>query len=114
MTGVCRLQTANESRHRPQSPTLEDLGYLKDLLVLGIIRDSIVITVRDSLKLNSISDTTVCYLEDVSLTAIATGGKPSDYQFTWLPTNVVANPLNTEFSEDQLISVSISDGCTQQ
>ncbi|MBT8327485.1 MAG: M4 family metallopeptidase, partial [Bacteroidia bacterium] len=76
--------------------------------------DSIVVSVRDSLKLDPISDSTLCYLEQISLVASATGGDPANYTYTWLPTGTNTNPWDTQFSADETIEVTIEDGCTQQ
>ena len=85
-----------------------------DLCMEEYIQDSIVITVRDTLKLDAIADRTVCYLETVDYLASATGGKPNDYQFNWTPFGTSANPLTVQLTQDTLISVTVMDGCTQQ
>lgn len=77
-----------------------------------IVRDSIVINVRDSLVINPLSDRTLCYLEDVSLFATASGGLASNYSFSWNPGNVIQNPWNTEFSQTTQVWVKVSDQCT--
>ena len=76
--------------------------------------DSIVVTVRDSLKLNPIPDSTLCYLEQISLVASATGGDALNYVYTWLPSGINSNPWNTQFTADETIELTISDGCTLQ
>ncbi|MFY0644290.1 MAG: M4 family metallopeptidase [Bacteroidia bacterium] len=90
--------------------------YLRagDLCLEEFIHDSIVITVRDTLKLDAMSDMTVCYLETIDVIASATGGKPSDYIFNWSPFGTSANPLTVQLTQDTVIGVTVSDGCTQQ
>jgi gliding motility-associated-like protein len=96
--------------------TTDTVIHLKfgDECIEQFIEDSVVILVRDSLKLLPLEDTTLCYLETISLNATAIGGKSSDYQYKWLPFNITSNPWLTQFSADTTISVTISDGCTQQ
>jgi gliding motility-associated-like protein len=78
------------------------------------ISDSIVITVLDSLKLTAMQDLTLCFLETVSLSASATGGKTADYVFNWLPFDTLINPWIAQFTRDTTIRVTVTDGCTVQ
>lgn len=98
------------------NPTNDTIIYLQfgDGCVKDFIYDTIQISVRDSLKLESIADTTLCYLEDIELIAQGTGGDTSSYVFEWLPDNVNQNPWNTEFAQTQMVRVALSDGCTNQ
>jgi len=76
------------------------------------ILDSIKITVLDSLVLNQLKDTTLCYLERIDLNANASGGRVSDYVFNWQPNNVFGSNWKTQFREDITVQLIASDGCT--
>lgn len=76
------------------------------------IYDSVVITVLNPISIVQLQDSTLCYLEDITLTGSATGGRVVDYAYEWLPTNVTSNPWMTEFTQDSIIRLVVSDGCT--
>lgn len=68
---------------------------------------------RDSLKIYTRSDTTICNGQGILMTAWATGGDPNGYTFTWdhgLPSNdsVFVVPTNQATN----YKVSVADGCT--
>ncbi len=76
------------------------------------IYDSIVIKVLDPLKIVPLTDTTLCFLEPVQFNANASGGLSSNYTFKWLPFDLDTNNWSTQFKDDELISIVVSDGCT--
>jgi gliding motility-associated-like protein len=76
------------------------------------IYDSVVVKVLDPLNIDPIADTTLCFLEDIKLNAVASGGVSSNHQFEWLPFNLDTNNWVTQFRDDEVISVIVSDGCT--
>ncbi|MGB0850313.1 MAG: M4 family metallopeptidase [Bacteroidia bacterium] len=76
------------------------------------ITDSIVITVLDSLQLAPISDTTICYLESISLTGSGSGGRSADYSFEWIPSATTGSTYTDAFRNDTTFQLSVSDGCS--
>jgi gliding motility-associated-like protein len=97
-------------------PERDTIIYLQfgDACLQEFVYDSIIVFVKDSLSISPISDTTICYLQDIALSAIGNGGDPATYQFEWLPIGVKTNPWNTEFKNSETIQVALSDGCTAQ
>ena len=68
---------------------------------------------RDSLKIFTRSDTTICNGQGILLSAYATGGNPAGYTFTWdhnLPSNDSVFVVPTQYSTNY--KVTVSDGCT--
>lgn len=98
------------------TPTADTVIYLTfgDECMQEFIMDSVVVQVRDPLVVNPLPDTTLCYLEPMQLNATAKGGLSSGYVFAWLPTGLDTNNWETRFSQDALVSVVVSDGCTPQ
>ena len=74
--------------------------------------DSVVITVRDSLKVTHYGDTTICTDNNISLLALANGGNSSSYLYTW--NNGLGNGdlKNISPAIDTKYEVVLSDGCT--
>jgi len=98
------------------APERDTVLYLKfgDACRRDFVYDTIYISVRDSLKLESIADTTLCYLQDIQLVAKGSGGDTTNYIFTWSPNLTNLNPWNTEFSKTQFVQVALADGCSEQ
>lgn len=81
------------------------------------ILDTIVVTVLDSLKLQPIEDSVVCFDQLIDFELTASGGDSSTRALTWLPYNVQvpANQIwSTTFRQDADLTVILSDGCTEQ
>lgn len=98
------------------APERDTVLYLKfgDVCRQDFVYDTIYISVRDSLKLEPIADTTLCFLQDIQLIAKGSGGDTTNYFFTWLPNLTNLNPWNTEFSKTQFLQVALADGCSEQ
>jgi len=88
--------------------------YLRfgDECMQQFIYDSVIIKVLNPLFINPLADTTLCFLEDITLNAVASGGISSNHQFEWLPFNLDTNNWITQFRDDKVVSVIVSDGCT--
>jgi len=68
---------------------------------------------RDSLKIFTRTDTTICNGQGILLSTFATGGYPGGYTFTWdhnLPSNDSVYVVPTQYSTNY--KVSVTDGCT--
>lgn len=68
---------------------------------------------RDSIKIFTRSDTTICNGQGILLNAFGTGGFEGGYTFTWdhnLPSNDSVFVVPTQFSTNY--KVSLTDGCT--
>ena len=76
------------------------------------IYDSVIIKVLNPLVIEPLSDSTLCFLEDIKLNANASGGLSNNYTFKWLPFNLDTNNWATQFRDDEVVSVIVSDGCT--
>ena len=76
------------------------------------IYDSVVIKVSDPLKIDPLNDITICFLESIPLIANATGGLTNNYTFKWLPFDLDTNNWRTQFRDDDIVTVIVSDDCT--
>ena len=96
------------------NPRNDTTIYLRfgDDCMQEFIYDSIVIKVLSPLKIDAFSDTTLCFLEPIQFNANASGGLSTNYTFNWLPFNVDTNNWETQFRDDEVISVIVSDGCS--
>ena len=77
------------------------------------ILDSVQILVRDPLQIDSIEDVTLCYLEELVVTASATGGNPLGYEFTWLPFNLQSDSIHIQLTSDSQFTVQVYDYCSE-
>ena len=68
---------------------------------------------RDSLKIFTRTDTTICNGQGILLSVYSTGGDPNGYSYTWdhnLPSNDSVFVVPTQYSTNY--KVSVTDGCT--
>ena len=77
------------------------------------VQDSIVISLRDSLKLANYPDTTVCHNQALNFLGMASGGDPSNYQYRWLPSGELTANLSLQLTRDTSIGLIVEDGCTE-
>jgi hypothetical protein len=96
------------------NPRNDTTIYLRfgDDCMQEFIYDSIDIKVLPPLKIDALSDTTLCFLELIQFNVNASGGLSTNYKFNWLPFNVDTNNWKTQFRDDEVISVIVSDGCS--
>ncbi len=86
--------------------------YLTDVCTRTVDSSEVRVDVRSKLKVSVDKDTTICVGQSVNLTALATGGLPSAYQYTWdnglsnKSTHVVLPGVTTRYQ------VILSDGCS--
>jgi len=74
--------------------------------------DSVVVSVRDSLKVDHYGDSTICFGNSIDLLATANGGKAADYLFTWNNSLGLGASHNISPLVDTDYQVVLSDGCS--
>lgn len=71
------------------------------------------ITVRDTLKTDLLTnDTLICFNKTVNLNANGTGGKTSNYTYTWNSGLGTGIPKTINLNANTWIKVTLTDGCT--
>jgi subtilisin family serine protease len=104
------LPDKNKHFVTPMTTTAYNLTFT-DSCSTKIFNESIVVTVRDSLKVNIVGPDTVCFGTPVVYVAISDGGLSSGYKFQWnsiLGTNL----LGITPKSSQKLTLRLSDGCT--
>lgn len=75
---------------------------------------SITVLVRDTVRVELIAPTEVCFGENVTLQTITTGGIPADYTYTWNPLIAASNAIENDVpAASQWYYVMVDDLCSQ-
>ncbi|MCC6819032.1 MAG: M4 family metallopeptidase [Bacteroidia bacterium] len=103
---------SNSSSHRVQPNISTWYTVLIDDNCSDVFSDSIYISVLEPLKVNGLRDTTICYGGSANLNPSFTGGKPTDYMYTWdnglpqSPSQIVSPNSTTKYN------IKLDDFCT--
>ena len=73
----------------------------------------VLLKVKSKLKVVATTSTaTVCYGQDIALSAIARGGDSLHYQFNWINDSAIGNPITKKVYQSGWHKVILSDNCT--
>lgn len=103
--------SVGESNYNVQAVLYDSCSTLSDTL-------TITIAILDSLSLQPISDTTVCFGSSVVKLAQGNGGKQADYSWLWTDTqtgNTLSSSAQLTLSnlqDAQQVRLTLSDGCS--
>ena len=76
--------------------------------------DSVFLQVTPPLELDPLPDTAICYGQEIKFVVDGRGGKEYNHIYEWNPGLIFSDTFSMIPTQDTLISVRLTDGCTPQ
>lgn len=104
---------SNQAEHQVSpSRTTAYVLQLDDQCSKAVLRDTVVITMRDPLQVKIVSNRdTLCHTEPYTFRTTFSGGDPNGYTWNW-GTGPLTDTFNTALPQSGWIRVSLNDACT--